>query len=101
MDVERLALDVNAGRLAEICGRFGIARLEIFGSVARGEADANSDIDVLYELRPGAHLGWDIERLADELSELFGRRVDLVSKRALHAQLREAVLAEAQLLYAA
>lgn len=73
----------------------------MFGSVARGEATSQSDLDLLYELRPGARLGWAIENLSDELSELFGRPVDLVSRRALHAALRDHVLAEARPVYAA
>lgn len=92
---------VDAERLREVCGRYGIARLEVFGSVGRGEPDAGSDVDILYELAPGARLGWNIETLADELSELLGRPVDLVSRNALHEWLRDRVLAEARLLYAA
>lgn len=84
-----------------MCTRYGVARLEVFGSVSRGDASPDSDIDVLYELAPGARLGWEIEKLADELSELLGRPVDLVSRDALHKRLREAVLSEARLLYAA
>lgn len=94
-------LTVDEQRLAAVCARYGIARLFVFGSVNRGDAGGDSDIDILYELAPGARLGWNIEHLEDELSELFGRRVDLVSKRALHGQLRDAVLAEARPLYAA
>jgi predicted nucleotidyltransferase len=78
-----------------------IAKLEIFGSRARGTARRDSDIDVLYTLRPGRRLGWEIEQLADELSELFGHRVDLVSLRSLHPLLQRSVLTEAQLVYAA
>ena len=92
---------VDEVRLAAVCARYGIARLMIFGSVARGTADPSSDVDVLYELQPGRRLGWEIEDLSDELSELFGRPVDLVSRAALHERLRAAVLAEAQPLYAA
>jgi uncharacterized protein len=92
---------VNEVRLAAVCALYGIARLMIFGSVARGTADPSSDVDVLYELQPGRRLGWEIEDLSDELSELFGRPVDLVSRAALHERLRAAVLAEAQPLYAA
>ena len=88
-------------RLAAVCARYGIAGLMIFGSVARGTAEPSSDVDVLYELQPGRRLGWEIEDLSDELSELFGRPVDLVSRAALHERLRAAVLAEAQPLYAA
>jgi len=92
---------VDEARLAAVCARYGIARLMIFGSVARGTAEPSSDVDVLYELQPGRRLGWEIEDLSDELSELFGRPVDLVSRAALHERLRAAVLAEAQPLYAA
>jgi predicted nucleotidyltransferase len=58
-------------------------------------------VDILYDLLPGRRLGWEIEDLTDELSELFGRRVDLFSRTALHERLRATVLAEAQPLYAA
>lgn len=94
-------LAVDATKLQAICDRYGVARLEVFGSAGRGDAGADSDLDILYELAPGARLGWDIEQLADELTELFGRRVDLVSRQGLHERLREQVLAEARLLYAA
>jgi predicted nucleotidyltransferase len=94
-------LGADLDRIAEICQRYGVARLEVFGSVGRGEERPDSDVDVLYELAPGARLGWEIEDLADELSAVLGRPVDLVSRRALHERLRDAMLAEAKLLYAA
>lgn len=94
-------VEVDETRLAAVCERYGIGALMIFGSVARGTAGPTSDVDVLYELRPGRRLGWEIEDLADELSEVFGRRVDLVSRAGLHERMRAAVLAEAQPLYAA
>ena len=93
--------DVDERRLAEICDRYGIAELQIFGSRARGTSGPDSDIDVQYTLRPGRRPGWEIEELADELTDLFGHRVDLVSLRALHPMLRPSVLAEAQPVYAA
>lgn len=92
---------VDLRRLAEICAEYGVARLEVFGSVSRGDARPDSDIDVLYELAPGSRLGWKIEDLADELTEVLGRPVDLISRNALHEQLRESVLGEARVLYAA
>lgn len=49
----------------------------------------------------GARLGWRIDDLADDLAALFGRPVDLVSRRAIHPMLRESVLAEAREIYAA
>lgn len=94
-------IEVDLDRLAKVCERYGVARLEVFGSISRGEERPDSDVDVLYELVPGARLGWDIENLTDELSDELGRPVDLVSRKALHERLREAVLAEASVLYEA
>jgi uncharacterized protein len=93
--------EVDEERLADIGDRYGIAKLEIFGSQARKTAGPDSDIDVLYTLRRGRKLGWEIEQLADELTDLFGRKVDLISLRSLHPLLQPSVLAEARLVYAA
>ncbi len=93
--------DVDVNRLAEICGRFGIATLQAFGSAARDQDTADSDVDLLYELQPGARLGWEIADLTDELSELFGRPVDLVSRRAINPRLRGQILRDARPVYAA
>jgi len=95
------AHDIDRDRLAAVCCRYGVSTLSVFGSVARGVAGAGSDVDLLYELQPGARLGWEIDDLADELAEIFGRPVDLVSRVALHPLLVEAVLGEARPLYAA
>jgi hypothetical protein len=92
-------LHVEVEPLRDICRRYGIAELHVFGSVARGDATASSDLDLLYVLAPGRHLGWEIEQLTDELAELFGRPVDLVSKRSLHPMMRDAVLADAAQLH--
>ena len=88
-------------RLREVCRRYGVVHLDVFGSVARGEADPDSDIDLLYVISPRARLGFGIFDLENELSEIFGRKVDLVSKKYLHSLLRDNVIAEAQELYAA
>ena len=50
-------LVVDAKRLCDLCSRYGVARLDVFGSVGRGEASPESDVAVLYELEPGARLG--------------------------------------------
>ena len=94
-----VAVELNRAdheRLAEVCRRFGVSRLDVFGSVSRGDDREESDVDLLYELAPDAELGWEIEDLAAELERLLGRPVDLVSKRALHPALRDAVLDDAR-----
>ncbi|MDO4259279.1 MAG: nucleotidyltransferase family protein [Actinomycetaceae bacterium] len=94
------AIDVNLDAIAEVCARYGIGRLDIFGSVARGDHRVDSDIDLLYELAPGQHLGWEITDLSDELARIFNRPVDLVSRQALHPLIRHQVLKDARPLYA-
>lgn len=93
--------EVDIERLDAVCARYGIASLDVFGSAARGEDGPGSDLDLLYELRPGARLGWEIDDLVEELSEIFDRPVDLVSRRAIHPRLRERILREARPFYAA
>lgn len=92
---------VDRQLVAGICDRYGVVELLVFGSRARGDARPGSDVDLLYTLAPGRHLGFAINRLEDELAEAFGCPVDLVSKAGLHRLLRNEVLAESQVLYAA
>lgn len=94
-------IDVDDAALAAICDKYGIAELKVFGSRARGTARPGSDVDVLYTLRPGRKLGWEIEQLSDELTNLLGHNVDLVSPRSLHPRIKSTILAEARPLYAA
>lgn len=97
----QLISGVDLSRLVDICVRYGIAELSVFGSVVRGEGGDDSDIDLLYVLAPSRHLGFAINALEDEMHALFGRSVDLVSKAALHKLIRDDVLAEALEIYAA
>lgn len=97
--VPNLKIDVE--RLRDVCERYGVASLEMFGSFARGEDGADSDVDLLYVLKPGVSLGFRLFDLEDELTDLFGRPVDLVARRSVNKYLRKQVLADAQPLYAA
>ncbi len=74
----------------------GVAELWVFGSVARGEASPDSDVDLLVEFAPGARpslLG--LASLRAELSELLGATADLVEREALRPEVREAAEREA------
>ena len=92
---------IDLACVAAVCARYGLAELAVFGSTARGEAVGDSDVDLLYVLAPGAQLGFAINDLEDDLAKLFGRSVDLVSKKSLHRLLRDEVVAQARTLYAA
>ena len=69
------------------------------GSAGRRRPD--SDVDILYVRVPGNDLGMAYFDLQDDLERLFGRQVDLVAKDGLHRVIRDQVLADAQVLYAA
>jgi uncharacterized protein len=93
---------IDRDALAAVCRRYHIGWLAIFGSHARGDASASSDVDVVVEFEPGRTPGLGIIRVADALRRVLGgRRVDLVTRRGLAPRLRDRVLAEARELYAA
>ena len=77
-----------------IAASYGARRVRIFGSVARGEADAQSDVDILVDLDPGRSL-FDLGGLQFELEALLGCPVDVVTERGLKPRIRERVLREA------
>jgi predicted nucleotidyltransferase len=78
-------------RLAADCGA---GNVRVFGSVARGEADSRSDVDLLVDLEPGRSL-LDLARLQRKLEELLTIPVDVVSSRGLRERVRETVLRDA------
>jgi hypothetical protein len=90
-----------ARRLAVLCEKYGIEELSVFGSVARGDARPDSDVDLLYVRVPGNDLGMSYFAFQEELEEVLGRPVDLVAKDGLHKVIRDRVLADSQVLYAA
>ena len=77
-----------------ICAKYGAQNVRVFGSVARGEADEQSDIDLIVEFQPGRSL-LDHAGLWLELQQLLGCKVDVVSERGLKPRIRERVLREA------
>jgi len=95
-------MTISRKQLRAFCQRYQVRRLALFGSTVRGEARADSDIDLLVAFQPGAQIGLiTLSRMQRELSEMFQRRVDLVPQDGLKPVIRESVLAEAQELYAA
>jgi predicted nucleotidyltransferase len=77
--------------------RYKAKKIELFGSIVRGEQSEASDIDLLVEFEEGADL-LDLTGMAIFLEEELGRRVDVVPKRALREELRQSVHREALLV---
>lgn len=92
-DLDRI-LAVLRENLPELQAEFGVDSLAVFGSTARGQADADSDIDVLVEFEPTPGL-FGFLALQERLSTLLEGPVDLVMKTALKPRLRDRVLQEA------
>ena len=95
-------VDIDEAKLAGICRRYQVRELAVFGSAAKGEMRPDSDVDLLVEFLPEAQIGLlEHAGLMLDLSELLGRKVDLVSKRALKPLIRDSVIREARPVYAA
>ena len=88
-------LEDKKGLILAAARRYGAYHVRVFGSVVRGEADAESDVDFLVDLEEGRSL-FDLGGLLYELQELLGRKVDVVTEQGLHWYIREKVLEEAK-----
>ena len=88
------ALRSRRTEILDLARKHGARNVRIFGSVARGDAGPDSDVDILVELEPGRSL-LDHAALMLDLSDLLGCKVDVVSDRALHWYIRDRVLAAA------
>jgi predicted nucleotidyltransferase len=95
-----IAIAIDRARIAGFCQTHHVRWLALFGSVLRPEFRDESDIDVLVEFEPGHVPGLSFFSMQDELSRIFGRRVDLNTPNFLSPEFRHQVLSEAQLLYA-
>ena len=97
MRLDRL-LEEKRGEILRIAAERGAREVRVFRSVARGEADGESDIDSLVELETGRSL-MDLGGMQMELESLLGRKVDVVTARGLKARIRDRVLREAIPVY--
>ena len=88
--------------LAELCARYGVQRLALFGSALRDDFRPDSDVDILVEFAPGVRIGFlGLAELEQELTALLGRDVDLRTPGELSRYFRQQVLNQSETLYAA
>lgn len=95
----QVEFDRNA--LSEICERYHVARLSFFGSVLRSDFGPQSDLDLLVEFGLARTPGFSFFALQDELSDLFGRKADLVTRDFLSRYFRDDVTKNAEPVYVA
>ena len=94
MDVNNL-LQEKREAILQLATKHGARNVRVFGSVARHEADEQSDIDFLVDMEPGRNL-LDMGGLLMDLRELLGREADVVTEKGLYWLLRRRILKEAK-----
>ena len=93
-------IEIPKAELAEFCRRNRIRRLSLFGSVPRDDFAPDSDIEVLVEFEPDAHVGMIKQAgIEIELSKLLGRRAEMHTVKGLHPHFRDEVLKDAEVQY--
>ena len=96
-----LPIDLPLTEIAELCRRYRVRELSLFGSALRDDFRPDSDLDFLVLFQPEAEVGFlEFAGLQDDLADLLGREVDLVPKRGLKPVIRDEVLASARVVYA-
>jgi hypothetical protein len=98
-------IEIPIDKIADFCQRWKITELALFGSVLRDDFRSDSDVDILVTFDPDAHRTlFDMVDMQDELEAVFGRKVDLVSRRGIERSRnylrRKAILNSAQIIYA-
>jgi predicted nucleotidyltransferase len=100
VSIAELPIQIDREKIAAFCRQRGIRRLSLFGSVLRDDFDpARSDVDVLAELLPDAHPGWEFFGWHEDLAPILGHKVDLHTPNSLSKYFRDEVMREALMIY--
>lgn len=88
-------------QIEDLCRHHGVRELAVFGSAARGDMNAGSDVDLLVTFEDDDRVGFrQYEALRESLEQALGRPVDLVTRSGLKWVIRDRVLAESRVIYA-
>ena len=100
-----IAVTPNPSAIGTFCKKWKVRELDLFGSVLREDFTDTSDVDVLVDFQPDAHWGLAFVDMKEELEAIFGRRVDLLTKRAVERSTnpirKHAILDHLERIYAA
>ncbi|MCX6639684.1 MAG: nucleotidyltransferase family protein [bacterium] len=96
-----LPIEIPKDRIAEICRRYHIRKLALFGSILTSDFNPGSDVDVLVEFEPDCTPGLAFFDIQDQLTEIIGRKVDLHTPGFLSKYFRQQVMDTAQVEYVA
>jgi predicted nucleotidyltransferase len=99
IEMKQQNIEIPQDKIADFCRRHHIRRLALFGSVLREDFQPDSDIDVLVEFESEHIPGFEFFGIEDELSKLFGRKVELHTPKFLSRYFRDKVEAEAETQY--
>jgi predicted nucleotidyltransferase len=97
----QVQIPIHSDAIREFCRTHGVRELALFGSALREDFCAESDVDVLIDLAPDTRIGLvTLQRMREELAEIFGRPVDLITRSGLNRHIRSAILGEARVIHA-
>lgn len=104
--MNRVQIELPKEKIADFCRKWQVRELSLFGSVLTEHFGPDSDIDVLVSFNEAArHTLFDLAHMQDELQQVFGRKVHVVSRRGLESSRnyirRRAILSSAESVYAA
>lgn len=92
-------IGIPVDKIVVFCQRNQIRKMALFGSVLRDDFRPDSDVDVMVEFEPDAHVGWEFIDIQEELSKLLGREVDLHTQKSLSKAFGNKVIQTSQVIY--
>ena len=101
-ELKAVAIEIPQDQIVDFCRRFYVSRLALFGSVLGSDFGSDSDVDVLVAFEPDAQVGFlMLSRMQRELSQILSHSVDLVPETGLKSLIRDEVISNSQVIYAA